>query len=82
MDQIQARELRRRRRAFARAHHPDRGGDSDFFAAGLRAFDSVTVPVDGTLPRVVITKRRPWPVRLVSPMAGRIGRSAKPPRVR
>lgn len=32
-------ELHRARRAFVRAHHPDRGGDPAAFVAGLAGFD-------------------------------------------
>jgi hypothetical protein len=82
MNETQARESRRRRREFIRAHHPDRGGDADFFTAGLRAFDTGGEPDPGQLPKVVIIKRRPWPVRLVTVAARRVRYGPRPPRVR
>lgn len=39
-------ERRRARRDFARRHHPDRGGDPETFAAGMRAFDAPAPLVD------------------------------------
>jgi hypothetical protein len=33
------RALRRARREFVRAHHPDHGGDPEVFLRGLQAFD-------------------------------------------
>lgn len=50
MNETHAREIRRRRRDFIRAHHPDRGGDTDFFTAGLRAFDTGPEHDQGTAP--------------------------------
>ena len=82
MNETQAREIRRRRREFIRAHHPDRGGDADFFAAGLRAFDTGGEPDPRQLPKVVIIKRRPWLVRLVTVAARRVCHGPRPPRVR
>jgi hypothetical protein len=82
MNETQAREIRRRRREFIRAHHPDRGGDTDFFAAGLRAFDTGEEPDPGRLPKVVIVKRRPWLVRLVTGVARCVCHGSTPPRVR
>jgi hypothetical protein len=77
-DETQAREIRRIRRDFIRSHHPDRGGQSEFFIAGLRTFASARPPDRGPLPAVVIVKRRSWPVRVIT--AARRGR--RPPRVR
>ena len=82
MNETQAREIRCRRRDFIRAHHPDRGGDTDFFAAGLRAFDGGRVRDPGQLPKVVIVKRRPWLVRLVVVAGRRIRCGPGPSRVR
>jgi hypothetical protein len=81
MNETQAREIRRRRRDFIRAHHPDRGGDTDFFTAGLRAFDTGG---DGTgqLPKVVFIKRSPWLIRLAIVAARRIRYGPRPSRVR
>lgn len=78
----QDREIRRRRREFIRAHHPDRGGDADFFAAGLRAFDSGPEEDLEHPPRVVVIKHRPWLIRLTVVAARRVRYGPKPPRVR
>ena len=53
VNETQAREFRRRRRAFIRAYHPDRGGDTDLFTAGLRAFDTGREPGAGQLPTLL-----------------------------
>ena len=82
MNETRARETRRRRREFIRAHHPDRGGDRDFFVAGLRAFDAEYEQAPGPLPRVIVVKRRPWPVRPVIAAARRVRYGPRPPRVR
>jgi len=82
MNEIQAREIRRRRRNFIRAHHPDRGGDTDFFTAGLRAFDAGREHEIGRLPRVIIVKRRPWLIRLVVAADRRVRYGPRPPRAR
>jgi hypothetical protein len=82
MNETQAREVRRRRRDFTRAHHPDRGGDTDFFTAGLRAFDTGWEQGSGHLPKVVIIKRRPWLSLLVIAAAHRVRYGPRPPRVR
>ena len=82
MNETQAREIRRRRRDFIRAHHPDRGGDTDFFTAGLRAFDTGWEQDPGLLPKVVIIKRRPWLSRLVMVSARRVRYGPRASRVR
>ena len=82
MNETQDREFRCRRRAFIRACHPDRGGDTDLFTAGLRAFDTGREPEAGQLPKVVIVKRRPWLVRLVVVAGRRVRHGRKPSRVR
>ena len=71
MNETQAREIVRRRRDFIRAHHPDRGGDPDFFIAGLRAFDTGPEQDPGPLPKVVIVRRRPWLIRRIAVAARR-----------
>lgn len=80
--ETKAREIRRRRRDFIRAHHPDRGGDTDFFTAGLRAFNTGREQRPGQLPRVVIIKRRPWLIRPVIAAVRRVRYGPRPPRVR
>ena len=82
MNETQAREFRRRRRDFIRAHHPDRGGDTDFFTAGLCAFDTGPEQDPGQLPKVVIIKHRPWPIRLVVAADRRVRYGPRPSRVR
>ena len=82
MNETQAREIRRRRRDFIQAHHPDRGGDTDFFTAGLRALDTGWEQDSGQLPKVVIIKRRPRLSRLVTAAAQRVRYGPRPPRVR
>ena len=69
----------RRRREFIRAHHPDRGGDPGFFAAGMRAFDAGHAPEP--LPRVVIVRHRPRLMRLAAAVAKWLRHERKPPRV-
>jgi hypothetical protein len=69
----------RRRREFIRAHHPDRGGDTESFIAGLRGFDDEPDPAaSDPLPRVTIIPRQPWPTRLVTRAVQRL-RTGKPP---
>ena len=82
MNETQAREIRRHRRDFIRAHHPDRGGDTDFFTAGLCAFDTGQEPDPGRLPGVIVIKRRPWPIRLTIAAGRRVRYGPRPPRVR
>jgi hypothetical protein len=82
MNDTQAREIRRRRRDFIRTHHPDRGGDTGFFAAGLCAFDTGRGQDFRQLPKVVIIKRRPGLIRLGIAAARRVRYGPAPPRVR
>jgi hypothetical protein len=77
-----AREIVRHRRDFIRAHHPDRGGDADFFIAGLRAIDSGSEQDLGQLPKVVIVVRRPWLIRRIVVAARRVRYGPRPARVR
>ena len=77
----------RRRREFIRAHHPDRGGDTESFIAGLRMFDSgfdtEQAPAGpGPQPRVTVIPHRAWPTRLVSAAVRRLRTGSPPPRVR
>jgi hypothetical protein len=82
MDDTYAHDIRRRRRDFVRAHHPDRGGDTDAFVAGLRAFDAGGEQGPGPPPRVVIVRRRAWLVRLAAGAVRRLRHDARAPRVR
>ena len=52
-------DLRRARRTFIRAHHPDRGGDPEQFVAGLARFEPAPI-------RVVIRPRPTWRSRLAA----------------
>lgn len=81
-NQTQDREIAHRRRDFIRQHHPDRGGDSDLFIAGLRTFDTGSEQDLGQLPKVVIVKRRPWLIRLFVVAGRRVRHGPRPPRVR
>jgi hypothetical protein len=76
-----AKEAGRRRREFIRAHHPDRGGDTESFVAGLRGFDAGPAPADPP-PRVVIVKHQSWLTRLVTAAIRRLRHEQKPTRVR
>jgi hypothetical protein len=78
-----AREVGRRRREFIRTHHPDRGGDTESFIAGLRGFDDGQPPADpDPLPRVTIIRRQPWPTKLVTAAVQRLRHGKPPARVR
>jgi len=81
VNESQAREIRRRRREFIRAHHPDLGGDADFFVAGLRTFGTGGDQDPGPLPRVVIVRRNPWLSSLAIAAARRLRYGPRPPRV-
>jgi hypothetical protein len=82
MDEYQAREARRRRRDFIRAHHPDRGGDPEVLIAGLRAFGSEPAEDSGPSPVVVVVRRRAWLIRRAAAAVRRLRYGPSPPRVR
>jgi hypothetical protein len=87
MNDAQAAELRRRRREFIRSQHPDRGGDTGAFVAGLRAFAeprAAAEPEDdpGPLPTVIVVRRTGWFRRGSTALARRFRAGAVPPRVR
>ena len=67
------------RREFIRAHHPDRGGDSAAFAAGLAELDQFAA---GWPARVVVIADRPLLVNLLTALMHRAGWRRPPPRVR
>jgi hypothetical protein len=72
-----------RRREFIRAHHPDRGGDPEVFAAGLRSFDADReADWPQSLPRVVIVPHRTWLAALADAVIKRLRPGSKAPRVR
>jgi hypothetical protein len=73
----------RRRRDFIRTHHPDRGGDTESFIAGLRVFDTEQAPAEpGPQPRVTVFAHRAWPTRLVTAAVRRLRHGKPPARVR
>lgn len=67
------------RREFIRAHHPDRGGDSAAFAAGLAELDQFAA---GWPARVVVIADRPLLVNLLTALMHRAGWRRPRPRVR
>jgi hypothetical protein len=71
-----------RRRAFIREHHPDRGGDPGAFIAGLRTLDAEREQGSGPLPKVVVVRRRAWPVRKATAAVRRLRFGPRPSRVR
>ncbi|HZC52873.1 MAG TPA: hypothetical protein VE441_10285 [Mycobacterium sp.] len=58
-------DVRRARRAFIRDHHPDRGGDTQYFIAGLERFSSHLVSKDSGI-RVVVRPSPSWRGRIVA----------------
>jgi hypothetical protein len=68
------------RRAFIREHHPDRGGDTQYFIAGLERLSSGSGPTAGGV-RVVIRPAPSWRGRIIA-VKRRVLRRAGPPRVR
>ena len=76
-------DAERRRREFIRAHHPDRGGDPEVFAAGLRSFDADReADWPQPLPRVVVVAHRTWLARVANAVVKRLRPDSKAPRVR
>ena len=69
------------RREFIRAHHPDRGGDSAAFAAGLAELDQFAA---SSRPArvVVVVAHTPLLVRQLTALMHRAGWRRPPPRVR
>jgi hypothetical protein len=68
------------RREFIRAHHPDRGGDSAAFAAGLAELDQFAA--SSRPARVVVVAHTPLLVRQLTALMHRAGWRRPPPRVR
>jgi hypothetical protein len=62
-------------RAFVRAHHPDRGGDPEAFAAGLTRFGRGADPATAPGPPDGVTDRYDSPVEVVPvlPFPVRVG---------
>ncbi|GAA0706854.1 hypothetical protein Drose_16085 [Dactylosporangium roseum] len=67
----------RARRAFIRAHHPDRGGDAAVFIAGLARLDHAGPPEVFDRVRVIVVRRRPLVVRLIQALSRRCRRLAR-----
>ena len=71
---------RAQRREFIRTHHPDRGGDSESFIAGLAEFD--TVPLAGNPPpRVFVVAKRGLPTLVAGWLTRPLRKRRRPPRV-
>jgi hypothetical protein len=76
---VDARQRRNARRAFIRAHHPDRGGDPAEFMAGLAALDKPAsvppaAPPPPAQPPVVVFTDPPWPRSFVTTLLLRVRR--------
>jgi hypothetical protein len=71
---------RRARREFIRAHHPDRGGDPDAFAAGLAAYDQHAPRAPAN--RIVVVPDTPMLVSLLTAVLRRMGWHRPAPRVK
>jgi hypothetical protein len=74
-------DARRARRAFIRAYHPDRGGDTQYFIAGLDHLSRQLEPNDDYPIRVVIRPSPSWRGRLIAVGRRVVRRRAGPPRV-
>jgi hypothetical protein len=77
-------ELRREWRRFVRDHHPDRGGDPEVFAAGVRAYREGRHPLRAAMEaeQVIVMHRSPRGVGHVTRWARRRWQSwTRPPRV-
>ncbi len=78
-------EVRRARRAFIAAAHPDRGGDPEHFRAGLDRFDRLLGGRERRAedtPRVFVHHRSRGLRGLLARLAERRRRRKAPPRVR
>lgn len=82
--QVPAAQLRRERRAFVAAHHPDRGGDPAAFAAGLARLDArlAVLAALEDRPRVTGVRRTRGLRGVVQRLQARRRRRHAPPRVR
>ena len=71
---------RARRREFIRTHHPDRGGDSDAFIAGLAEFDVTPLGLNAP-PRVFVVPKRRLPILVADWVTRPLRKRRQPPRV-
>lgn len=74
-------DARNARRAFIREHHPDRGGDTQFFIAGLERLSRHLGPEDSGI-RVFIRRPPSWRGRIVAIGRRVVRRPEGPVRVR
>jgi len=77
-------DLRRRRRDFIRAHHPDRGGDPGQFIAGLARLEREpeSSEPESSPVRVVIRVDLTWRMRLTGARRRLLRHDRTPRRVR
>jgi hypothetical protein len=73
---------RRARREFIRRHHPDRGGDSAEFVAGLAELDVPAEPEVEARPAVYAYRDPPWPRSIVTAALQRLRRRGTRRRLR
>lgn len=73
-------EMRRLRRKFVVAHHPDHGGDPDAFIAGFARLNEALRMAQAP-PRVVVVRRLAWYRRLAVLPRRRLSRHRNVPRV-
>lgn len=78
----EARRLRRERRAFVAAGHPDRGGDPVRFAEGLADLDARLAAAGRGAPVVRVVRRRRGVLGALDRLVTRSRRRSAPPRVR
>jgi hypothetical protein len=75
-----AEDVRRLRREFVLAHHPDHGGDPVVFMDGLARLNAELRMVQAP-PRIVVVRRLPWYRRLAVLPGRRLTRHRNIPRV-
>jgi hypothetical protein len=74
-------DARRARRAFIRAYHPDRGGNTQYFIAGLERLSRQLEPIAEDPIRVFIRPALSWRGRLIAVGRRVVRRRVGPPRV-
>jgi hypothetical protein len=75
-----AEDVRRLRREFVLAHHPDHGGDPVVFIDGLARL-TAELRIAQAPPRIVVVRRLPWHRRLTVLPRRLLTRRRKVPRV-